>query len=51
MLLTTRYMDEVEFLCDAFCFTKRGHIGIMDSDRLIYLGTLQQLCSVNGKGL
>jgi ABC-2 type transport system ATP-binding protein len=28
MLLTTRYIDEVEFLCDAFCFTKPGRIGI-----------------------
>lgn len=44
-------MDEVEFFCDAFCFTKLGRIGIMDSDRLISLGTLQQLRSVNGKVL
>ncbi len=51
MLLTTHYMDEVEFLCDAFCFTKLGRIGIMDGDRLICSGTLQQLRSVNGKGL
>ncbi|MEH1865394.1 MAG: hypothetical protein V7K69_10315 [Nostoc sp.] len=40
MLLTIHYMDEVEFLGDAFCFTKPGRIGIMDSDRLISLETL-----------
>lgn len=51
MLLTTHYMDEVEFSCDAFCFAKPGRIGIMDGDRLISLRTLQQLRSVNGKGL
>ncbi|BAY44040.1 ABC transporter-like protein [Scytonema sp. HK-05] len=43
MLLTTHYMDEVEYLCD--------RIGIMDSGRLISLGTLQQLRSAHGEGL
>lgn len=43
MLLTTHYMDEVEYLCD--------RIGIMDSGKLISLGTLQQLRSTYGEGL
>ena len=43
MLLTTHYMDEVEYLCD--------RIGIMDSGKLISLGTLQQLRSDHGEGL
>jgi len=40
MLLTTHYMDEVEYLCN--------RIGIMDNG-LISLGTLQQLRST-GEG-
>lgn len=43
MLLTTHYMDEVEFLCD--------RIGIMDSGQLIELGTLQQFKARYGEGL
>ena len=43
MLLTTHYMDEVEFLCD--------RIGIMDRGQLIELGTLQQLRQQHGEGL
>ena len=43
MLLTTHYMEEVEYLCD--------RIGIMDSGKLISLGTLQQLRSQHGEGL
>lgn len=43
MLLTTHYMDEVEFLCD--------RIGIMDSGKLIELGTLQQFRQQHGEGL
>ena len=43
MLLTTHYMDEVEYLCD--------RIGIMDGGKLISLGTLQQLKSQYGEGL
>ncbi|GAB4209062.1 MAG: ATP-binding cassette domain-containing protein [Coleofasciculaceae cyanobacterium] len=43
MLLTTHYMDEVEFLCD--------RIGIMDSGHLIELGTLQQFKGRYGEGL
>lgn len=51
MLLTTHYMDEVEYLCDAFGASKPGHIGIMDSGKLISLGTLQELRSAHGEGL
>jgi ABC-2 type transport system ATP-binding protein len=43
MLLTTHYMDEVEFLCD--------RIGIMDAGQLIELGTLEQLRQQHGEGL
>lgn len=51
MLLTTHYMDEVEYLCDAFGAQKPGRIGIMDGGKLISLGTLQQLRSLHGQGL
>ncbi|WP_333219847.1 MULTISPECIES: hypothetical protein [unclassified Microcoleus] len=43
MLLTTHYMDEVEYLCD--------RIGIMDGGRLIRLGTLAQLRQEHDQGL
>ncbi len=43
MLLTTHYMDEVEYLCD--------RIGIMDAGKLIELGTLEELRQKHGKGL
>lgn len=43
MLLTTHYMDEVEYLCD--------RIGIMDSGKLIELGTLEELRAKHGEGL
>lgn len=43
MLLTTHYMEEVEYLCD--------RIGIMDSGKLISLGTLPQLRTAYGQGL
>ncbi|WP_333048943.1 hypothetical protein [Microcoleus sp. S13C4] len=43
MLLTTHYMDEVEYLCD--------RIGIMDGGKLIKLGTLPQLRQEHDQGL
>jgi len=43
MLLTTHYMDEVEYLCD--------RIGIVDGGKLIELGTLEELRLSHGKGL
>ncbi|GAB4233945.1 MAG: ATP-binding cassette domain-containing protein [Elainellaceae cyanobacterium] len=43
ILLTTHYMEEVEYLCD--------RIGIMDSGQLIEVGTLQELRQKHGEGL
>jgi ABC-2 type transport system ATP-binding protein len=43
ILITTHYMEEVEFLCN--------RIGIMDSGKLIEQGTLQELRSRYGQGL
>lgn len=43
ILLTTHYMEEVEYLCD--------RIGIMDSGKLIELGTLAELRQHHGEGL
>ncbi|MEC4982804.1 MAG: ABC transporter ATP-binding protein [Oscillatoria sp. PMC 1068.18] len=43
ILLTTHYMEEVEFLCD--------RIGVMNAGKLIELGTLAQLRSQYGEGL
>jgi ABC-2 type transport system ATP-binding protein len=43
ILLTTHYMEEVEYLCN--------RIGIMDSGKLIELGTLEELRQRRGSGL
>ncbi|WNZ23407.1 ABC transporter ATP-binding protein [Leptolyngbya sp. NK1-12] len=43
ILLTTHYMEEVEYLCN--------RIGIMDSGKLIALGTLAELRRQHGEGL
>lgn len=43
ILLTTHYMEEVEYLCN--------RIGIMDSGKLIALGTLEELRQRHGEGL
>ncbi|UBF28865.1 heme ABC exporter ATP-binding protein CcmA [Kovacikia minuta CCNUW1] len=43
ILLTTHYMDEVEYLCN--------RIGIMDAGKLIELGTLQEFRQKHGEGL
>lgn len=43
ILLTTHYMEEVEYLCD--------RIGIMDGGKLIEMGTLQDLRQKHGEGL
>ncbi|MGK7888987.1 MAG: ABC transporter ATP-binding protein [Leptolyngbyaceae cyanobacterium] len=43
ILLTTHYMEEVEYLCD--------RIGIMDAGTLIEMGTLQELRQRHGQGL
>ncbi|MEO1350221.1 MAG: ABC transporter ATP-binding protein [Cyanobacteria bacterium J06635_15] len=43
MLLTTHYMEEVEYLCD--------RIGIMDRGQLIEVGTLTELRRRHGEGI
>jgi ABC-2 type transport system ATP-binding protein len=43
ILLTTHYMEEVEYLCD--------RIGIMDNGKLIELGTLDDFRRTYGEGL
>lgn len=43
MLLTTHYMEEVEYLCD--------RIGIMDQGKLIETGTLPELRQKHGEGI
>jgi ABC-2 type transport system ATP-binding protein len=43
ILLTTHYMEEVEFLCD--------RIGIMDGGKIIKLGTLAEFRTEYGEGL
>lgn len=43
MLLTTHYMEEVEYLCD--------RIGILDQGQLIEIGTLDQLRRKHGEGI
>lgn len=43
ILLTTHYMEEVEYLCD--------RIGIMDTGQLIEIGTLNELRQRHGEGL
>lgn len=43
LLLTTHYMEEVEYLCD--------RIGIMDGGQLIEMGTLEELRHRHGEGL
>jgi ABC-2 type transport system ATP-binding protein len=53
MLLTTHYMEEVEYLCGS-SFSNNGvpnRIGIMDSGKLIELGTLDAMREKHGKGL
>ncbi|MEO1403789.1 MAG: ABC transporter ATP-binding protein [Cyanobacteria bacterium J06635_1] len=43
MLLTTHYMEEVEYLCD--------RIGILDQGKLIETGTLNELRHKHGQGI
>ena len=43
ILLTTHYMEEVEYLCD--------RLGIVDGGKLISLGTLAHLRAAHGEGL
>ncbi len=53
ILLTTHYMDEVEYLCDS-TFSESAvpnRIGIMDGGKLIELGTLKEFRQKHGEGL
>lgn len=43
MLLTTHYMEEVEFLCN--------RVGILDQGKLIELGTIEELRHRHGEGI
>ena len=51
ILLTTHYMEEVEFLCARCGNGKPGRIGIMETGKLIELGTLQELRDRYGKAI
>lgn len=51
ILLTTHYMEEVEFLCQKCGNGKPGRIGIMEQGKLIELGILEELRSRYGKAI
>jgi len=51
MLLTTHYMEEVEYLCGSGSAQSPNRIGIMDGGKLIQLGTLAELRHQHGEGL
>jgi ABC-2 type transport system ATP-binding protein len=51
ILLTTHYMEEVEFLCGDNGTGQEGRIGIMETGKLIELGTLHDFRSKYGEGL
>jgi ABC-2 type transport system ATP-binding protein len=51
ILLTTHYMEEVEFLCDRTGQGKPGRIGIMEAGKLIELGTLPSFRQRYGKAI
>ena len=51
ILLTTHYMEEVEFLCERCNRGKPGRIGIMEAGKLIELGTLANFRQRYGKAI
>ena len=51
ILLTTHYMEEVEFLCDRTYNGKPGRIGILEAGKLIELGTLNNFRQHYGKAI
>ncbi|WP_448562255.1 ABC transporter ATP-binding protein [Trichothermofontia sp.] len=52
ILLTTHYMEEVEYLCGSRSTPETpNRIGIMDGGKLIALGTLAELRQQHGEGL
>ncbi len=51
IVITSHYMEEVEFLCDRSGNGKPGRIGIMEGGKLIELGTLEQFRTKYGKAI
>ena len=51
ILLTTHYMEEVEFLCDRCGNGKPGRIGVMEAGKLIELGTLSDFRERYGQAI
>ncbi len=51
MLLTTHYMEEVEYLCGSGSEQQPNRIGIMDGGKLIQLDTVAELRRQHGEGL
>lgn len=51
ILLTTHYMEEVEFLCNRTFSGKPGRIGILEAGKLIELGTLNNFRQRYGKAI
>ena len=51
ILLTSHYMEEVEFLCDRCGNGKPGRIGIMETGKLIELGTLSDFRERYGQAI
>ncbi len=51
IVITSHYMEEVEFLCQHSGNGKPGRIGIMEKGNLIELGTLEQLRQKYGQAI
>ena len=51
ILLTTHYMEEVEFLCSRTLHRKPGRVGILEAGKLIELGTLNNFRQRYGKAI
>ncbi|MGF1591067.1 MAG: ABC transporter ATP-binding protein [Pleurocapsa sp.] len=51
IVITSHYMEEVEFLCARSGNGKPGRIGIMETGKLIGLGTLRQFREQYGKAI
>lgn len=51
IVITSHYMEEVEFLCQRSGNGKPGRIGIMDAGKLIKLGTLEELRQQYGRAI
>ena len=51
IVITSHYMEEVEFLCERSGNGKPGRIGIMETGKLIELGTLDQLRAKYGRAI